>query len=137
MKLLVVSGRKSFDKFKPAVRKAAGFLAKEFKQDKTYLEVYLVGSEFMDKNVLSFTPPKGFPRPDIKLKPLGEIYLNPDFIAKDPHWPPATSYALRARLVFMFIHGFLHLLGYDHEKEGDRIKMERKETELLSKINKF
>lgn len=137
MKLLVVSGRKSFDKFKPAVRKVAGFLAKEFKQDKTYLEVYLVGSEFMNKNVLSFTPPKGFPRPDIKLKPLGEIYLNPDYIKKEPfHLLEISNLKLdiTAKLSYMFIHGFLHLLGYDHKKEGDRIIMEKREGELLKKL---
>ncbi len=123
MRLVVVSGRKSFDKFKPTIRKVAGFLAKELKQEKAYLEVYLVGKEFMYKNVLAFPAPKGFLRPDIKLKPLGEIYLNPQYIKEN-----------NEDLEFMFIHGFLHLLGYDHKKNNDRIRMEKRESRLLKKL---
>lgn len=120
MKLVVVSGRKSFDKFKPTIRRVVGFLEKKLKQEKSYLEVYLVGKEFMHKNVLAFPAPKGFPRPDVKLRPLGEIYLNPKYIQEKGE-----------DLTFMLIHGFLHLLGYDHKKENDRISMESKEKELL------
>jgi probable rRNA maturation factor len=36
--------------------------------------------------------------------------------------------------ILLFIHGILHLLGYDHEKEEDRIIMEEKEEKLLNKI---
>ena len=125
MRLLLVSGHKSYDKFKPTIRKVAGFLAKKLKQEKAYLEVYLVGKEFMYKNVLAFPAPKGFPRPDIKLKPLGEVYLNPQYIKENGE-----------DLIFMLIHGFLHLLGYDHKKEGDRISMESKEKELLKLLSK-
>lgn len=125
MKLVVVSGHKSSEKLKPTIRMVAGFLAKQLKQEKAYLEVYLVGKEFMYKNVLAFPAPKGFPRPDIKLKPLGEIYLNPQYIKENGE-----------DLTFMFIHGFLHLLGYDHKKESDRISMESKEKELLKLLGK-
>lgn len=36
--------------------------------------------------------------------------------------------------VFLIIHGVLHLLGYDHEKEKDRIIMEKTEENLLRQI---
>ncbi len=140
MKLIIVSGHRSFDKFKPAIRGAASFLAKQLKQEKSYLEVYLVGREFMYKNVLSFPAPKGFPRPDTKLKPLGEIYLNPDFIAKEPfHMLEIRNSKLeiQAKLAYMFIHGFLHLLGYDHKKNSDRIRMEKWEGELLEHAKSY
>jgi probable rRNA maturation factor len=35
----------------------------------------------------------------------------------------------------MFIHGTLHILGYDHENESEANNMELKEIELLSKFN--
>ena len=79
-----------------------------------------MGKEFMNKNVLAFPAPKDFPRPDIKSKPLGEIYLNPQYIKENGE-----------NFIFMLIHGFLHLLGYDHQKRNDRIRMEKKERELL------
>ncbi len=130
------SGRNSFSKVKPVMRKVGGFLARELKQGKAYLEVYLVGKEFMEKNVLAFPAPKNFPHPNTKLKPLGEIYLNPDFISKDLYWPPTTNYELRTKLSFMLIHGFLHLLGYDHKKNSDRIIMEKKEGQLMRSLNR-
>ncbi len=35
----------------------------------------------------------------------------------------------------LFIHGVLHLLGYDHEQAKDAAEMESLETELLSLLN--
>lgn len=88
-----------------------------------YFEVYLVGDDFMKKNVLSFEHPKGFPSPHIKEKPLGEIYLNPKYIEEHGE-----------DLIYMLIHGFTHLLGYDHIKKSDRIAMEKKEHAISRRI---
>ncbi len=35
---------------------------------------------------------------------------------------------------FLLIHGLLHCLGYDHESQNDRIRMERLEEKLFKKI---
>lgn len=40
-------------------------------------------------------------------------------------------------IAFLIIHGFLHLLGFDHIREEDRIVMEKKEEEIFRKINNF
>jgi len=40
-------------------------------------------------------------------------------------------------VAFLIIHGFLHLLGFDHIREEDRIVMEKKEEEIFRKINNF
>lgn len=147
MRLLLVSGHRRFDKYKNLLRRLARGLAKALRQENSYCEVYLVGKEFMNKNVLAFPAPKNFPHPNTKLKPLGEIYLNPDFIAKDSPYPNmmvtklrtkdyglwTPSSELRAKLSYLFIHGLLHLLGYDHKKESDRIRMEKQERNLLKK----
>jgi probable rRNA maturation factor len=34
----------------------------------------------------------------------------------------------------LIVHGVLHLLGYDHQREADAIKMERLETSILAKL---
>jgi len=106
----------------------------------------------MRKNVLAFPAPKGFPRPDIKGKHLGEIYLNPDYIAKErlEIVPPLAGSRLPklssldggrnlkleipAKLAYMLIHGFLHLLGYDHKKKSDTIIMQKKELLLMRRL---
>ena len=107
-------------------RKLAGLLAL-----KNELEVYLISGKRMrmlnkkfrgknkSTNVLSFQKPKNFP--DTK---LGEVYLDPLYISRH-----------KENLDLMLVHGVLHILGYDHEKRSDRIKMERKEAELLRRIS--
>ena len=47
----------------------------------------------------------------------------------------AKKYGLTIEYEFarLALHGFLHLLGYDHEKNKDAIKMEKIEKKLLDK----
>jgi len=74
--------------------------------------------------VLSFPADPAFPRPDIpkKARFLGEIYLAPDMIARKGEWP-LPRYA---------VHGALHLLGYTHEAQSDRIEMESLEGAIAA-----
>jgi probable rRNA maturation factor len=39
---------------------------------------------------------------------------------------------LAAHLTHLLVHGTLHLLGYDHEEEGEAERMEAREVELLA-----
>ena len=45
----------------------------------------------------------------------------------------------KQKLIKTFIHGFLHLLGFDHVKDNDYIKMLSEENQLyqsvISKLN--
>lgn len=70
-------------------------------------------------NVLSF--------PEEELG-LGELVLCPAQIRKD-----AAKYGITftAELTRIFIHGLLHLAGYDHAKDADFKKMSQKEKEYL------
>lgn len=124
MKITVESWDKKFNKLTPKIKKAALKLGRFLDIKNGYAEIYLVSASFMQKNVLSFPAPKNFPRPDIKEKPLGEIYLNPDYIERHGE-----------NLDYMLIHGFLHLLGYDHKKKNDIIRMEKKEKECLTSLS--
>ena len=124
--VVVVSLKKKFQKLEFKIQTLGRGLLKAEKKDGFYFEVYLVDRTFMNKNVLAFSAPRFFNRPDIKQKNLGEIYLNPDYIRKN-----------REMMAYMLIHGFLHLLGYDHKKKSDRISMKQKEVRLLAKFSTF
>ncbi len=90
-----------------------------------HAEAYIVGNSFMEKNVLAYPAPDGFPRPDLSgVRDLGELYINPEHIA-----------AHGEDFSFMAVHAFLHLLGYDHHGKHDTVKMEAKEQEILAAIN--
>jgi rRNA maturation RNase YbeY len=89
------------------------------------VEVGLVGSDKLQANVKSYPAPAGFVRPDSQEKFWGTINLNPEYIKEKGE-----------DFDYMLIHGFLHLLGYDHKKESDAEKMEKLEKELLREIKK-
>ena len=125
MKKVVVCLDAKFSREEKIIKKVLKQLEPLFDLKNKYVEVYLVGDQFMKKNVLSFPAPKDFPRPDIKnYESLGEIYLNPLYIK-----------ANNEDFVFMLVHGFLHLLGYNHKIREDAAKMEAKEQEIIYFLN--
>ena len=60
---------------------------------------------------------------------LGEIYISFEKAQEQ-----ATSYehSLDRELKFLFVHGLLHLLGYDHMKKEDEEIMFRLQDEILA-----
>lgn len=59
---------------------------------------------------------------------LGDVVLAVDIIARQSK---KQKVSLRERSLYLIIHGVLHLLGYDHKKEKDWVKMEKKQQELM------
>jgi probable rRNA maturation factor len=55
-----------------------------------------------------------------ELQPLGDVIIC-TARAQEQAWE--LGYTLRRELIFLFAHGVLHLLGYDHETEEDAEKM--------------
>ena len=46
-------------------------------------------------------------------------------------------YAFREKVVKIFIHGFLHLLNFDHIKNKDYKKMFNEEQKIFKSVQKF
>lgn len=42
--------------------------------------------------------------------------------------------ALYEELLFLFIHSLLHLMGYDHERKGEAIRMRAAEKRVLRRV---
>lgn len=127
MRKVIYISKKKFEKEKELIKKSLAELDRILKLKKTYLEVFLIEGDF---TVHSFEPPKDFPRPDLNskgLENLGEIYLCPRYAYRTNK----TNSANGSYIIFLLIHGLLHLLGYDHKKKSDRIRMEGKEKELM------
>lgn len=64
-------------------------------------------------------------------KSLGEILLCLSRIEKQAK---RDKKEFKEELAFVFVHGLLHLLGYDHRNTEDTKKMRKKEKELLKYI---
>jgi probable rRNA maturation factor len=81
-------------------------------------------------NVLSF--------PSFALKPgealpamLGDIVLARETLVREAL---AESKTFENHASHLLLHGFLHLLGYDHETEADALVMEAAETRILASL---
>jgi rRNA maturation RNase YbeY len=61
---------------------------------------------------------------------LGDVVISLPTADREAH---ALEQSLETRVVYLLIHGLLHLLGYDHE-QGDAAqqRMEALEQELLA-----
>jgi probable rRNA maturation factor len=84
-------------------------------------------------NVLSFPalPPTGAVGPDDAPRMLGDIAIAYETTRKeaDDEQKPFDHH-----LSHLAVHGFLHLIGYDHEKHDDAEAMEGLETEILAQL---
>ena len=113
-----------------------------FKKKKVSLTVLLsrdkyikqLNKKFRNKNkttdILSFPAEKKF---DVKKNTyLGDIVISYEFINKSKS---LTDQDFKKKLVKTFIHGFLHLLGYDHIKLVDFKKMLKEEEKIYKLIN--
>lgn len=80
-------------------------------------------------NVLSFP---GTPVMAGALGPLvGDIVLAAETVAREAD---EEGLALDDHLIHLIVHGFLHLIGYDHEENGEAEVMERLETAILGDL---
>ena len=62
---------------------------------------------------------------------LGDIIINYNFINK----PKSLNKKLfNEKVIKIFIHGFLHLLGFDHKKNKDYIKMLKEEKQIYKSV---
>ncbi len=72
-------------------------------------------------DVLSFSPVEG--------GDLGELAFCMEVLKRQAL---AAGHSLREEILMMLVHGFLHLLGYDHEtSERDACRMFRLQAKLL------
>ena len=115
-----------------------------FPNKKTYLTLLLsnnknikkLNKKFRNKNkttdVLSF-------RFDQNPKYLKEVYLGDIIISYNYMNKPKSlsNYDFREKVCKIFIHGFLHLLEFDHIKEKDYKIMVKEEQKIFKSVKKF
>ena len=84
-------------------------------------------------NVLSFPTPKQATPGASKRAPrhLGDIVIAYETAAAEAR---AEHKPFDHHLAHLAVHGFLHLLGYDHESHSDAEAMERRERRILSRL---
>ncbi|MHB8811956.1 MAG: rRNA maturation RNase YbeY [Steroidobacteraceae bacterium] len=92
-------------------------------------------------NVLSF-PPTPLPargagaaaagRPqDRDSRPVGDLVICAQIVRSEAR---AQGKPLEAHWAHLVVHGALHLIGYDHEREAEARRMERREIAVLRRL---
>jgi probable rRNA maturation factor len=132
--ILVVSGRwKAAAKARSIVRRAVTQAAARTSTNGAELAIVLTDDSGIrtlnrdwrgiDKatNVLSFPAKKASDH-------LGDVVLAFETIA---HEARSEKKPFAHHLAHLAVHGFLHLVGYDHERSKDADKMERTERDIL------
>lgn len=67
----------------------------------------------------------------------GELLLGDIVISKEKVLEQAEEYGHtpEREYTFLIVHSMLHLMGYDHIEEDDRIIMEKKQSEIMDILN--
>ncbi len=60
---------------------------------------------------------------------LGDIVLNQDRIESQAR---EYGHEEKRELAFLVAHSMLHLFGYDHMEDGERLEMEKRQEEILT-----
>jgi len=82
------------------------------------------------RNVDKPTDVLSFPLENIPGMPLGSIIISIDTAKKGAE---KYNHSIEDEIKLLFIHGLLHLLGYDHETDNG--EMRKKEKEIIEKFN--
>ena len=71
-----------------------------------------------------------FPYEEMPMAPLGSIVISQEYVEQKAK---EFGHKEEDELTLLFIHGLLHLLGYDHEVDSG--EMRQKETEIIKELN--
>ncbi len=108
----------------------------EFLAPTQTIELVLVSNETMReinrdlRNCDYATDVLSFPLEAIPHTPLGSVVINASLAQVNAL---KLGHSLENEIALLFIHGMLHLLGYDHEK--DQGEQRQKESELIKAFN--
>lgn len=116
----------------------------KFINKKMYLTILLsnnknikrLNKKFRNKNkhtdILSF--PFKQKQKKIKEDYLGDIIISYNYMNKPKN---LNTYDFKEKVTKIFIHGFLHLLGFDHIKKKDYLKMFDEEEKIFKSVKKI
>lgn len=70
--------------------------------------------------------------PETNLLMLGDIYINIDKVREQSE---EYGHSYKREFCYLFVHAMLHLMGFDHMEEDDKILMRETEEKILNKYD--
>ncbi|AJQ45464.1 rRNA maturation factor [Ureaplasma diversum] len=90
-----------------------------------------INTKYRNKNYVTDVISFAFDDSEIITPLLGEMYI---CYEKAIEQAKEYNHSLRREICFLFTHGLLHLLGYDHENEADEKVMFKLQDEILEEL---
>ncbi len=91
-------------------------------------EIQQINKEYRD--IDKPTDVLSFPYEDMPMSPLGSIVISADLVTAKAE---ELGHTKENEFALLFIHGLLHLLGYDHEIDNGEMRQE--EERLIDALN--
>ena len=122
------------------------FIEENLKDKNLYINIVLTNPENIRKinkeyrNIDKETDVLSFPmfekkelenRQLLNLDILGDIVISIERVKAQSE---EYGHSFERELAYMTVHGFYHLMGYDHIEENDKIIMRQKEENILEKL---
>ena len=82
------------------------------------------------RNINKATDVLSFPYEDMPMAPLGTIVIAQEFVEEKAK---ELGHSTKDEFTLLFIHGLLHLLGFDHEVDNGEMREE--EAKLIELLN--
>ena len=90
-------------------------------------ETDVLSFQMFEKKEIEYMLKNGNEREDV----LGDIIIS---IQRVEEQAKEYGHSFEREFAYMLIHGFYHLMGYDHIEENDKKQMREKEEEVLEKL---
>ncbi|MHB1335850.1 MAG: rRNA maturation RNase YbeY [Candidatus Humimicrobiaceae bacterium] len=159
MEVIIVNNQSEFELNENEIKKISDFLFKKLeKEESSELNVVFIGSEEIkevnkkyrnidketdvlsfsymeDKKIFGFIDDAESFRDEFGFFTVGEILICPS-AAQENIKIYNKGWTLKKELIFLIIHGLLHIYGYDHEAEDEKKQMEQKQGEMLKEVEK-
>jgi probable rRNA maturation factor len=132
------------------IKKTVDYITDKFDRDpKSELSVVFVDCEKIrelnkkyrntdkETDVLSFSyiPDRGKINPGAGCFTVGEIIICPE-VAHSRIPGGDKNWNLNLEIIFLIVHGILHIYDYDHREEKDKMDMERIQESLMSDVRR-
>ncbi len=91
-------------------------------------DIQIINKEYRD--IDAPTDVLSFPYEDMPFSPLGSIVISYDYVEKASK---KFGHTKNEEFTLLFIHGLLHILGFDHEVDNG--EMRQKENEIIKAYN--
>jgi len=155
MEVIVINNQKEFTLNENKIKKISDFLFKKLeKEESSELNVVFIGSDEIkdinnkyrsidkktdvlsfsyldDKKIFGFIDDAESFKDEFGFFTVGEILICPA-AAKENIEIYNKEWDLEKEIIFLIIHGLLHIYGYDHEEDEGKKEMELKQEEMLT-----